>query len=137
MEIVINRCYGGFSLSKEGTEMYLKLKGKECYTYTNKEPYNFKSNTYVKSGKESFLSSHYITKDLGEETDKLPNEYYFSSRDIPRDDKDLVKVVKELGNKANGRCAELSVVEIPDNTEWTIEEYDGYEHIAEKHRTWG
>ena len=27
-------------------------------------------------------------------------------------------------------------VEIPDDVEWQIEEYDGTEHISEKHRTW-
>jgi len=50
---------------------------------------------------------------------------------------DLVAAVEEGGEKANGGCAILKVVEIPDNIEWEIEEYDGYEHIAEKHRTWG
>jgi hypothetical protein len=28
------------------------------------------------------------------------------------------------------------VVEIPDGTDYEISEYDGNEHIAEKHRTW-
>jgi hypothetical protein len=28
------------------------------------------------------------------------------------------------------------VVEIPDDVNWQVEEYDGMEHIAEKHRTW-
>jgi hypothetical protein len=32
--------------------------------------------------------------------------------------------------------AELEVVEIPDDVEWIIVDYDGMEHIAEKHRTW-
>jgi hypothetical protein len=45
-------------------------------------------------------------------------------------------VVLELGEAANGRCAELKVVEIPDDVEWQIEEYDGLEWVAEKHRTW-
>jgi hypothetical protein len=27
-------------------------------------------------------------------------------------------------------------VEIPDNVEWEIMEYDGTEYIAEKHRKW-
>lgn len=54
-----------------------------------------------------------------------------------RNDPKLVKVVEELGSKdASGEHAELKIVEIPDDVEWQIEEYDGYEHIAEKHRTW-
>ena len=59
------------------------------------------------------------------------NEY-----DIPRDDPALVQVVEEMGAVANGRYADLAVVEIPDNVAWQIEESDGLEHIAEKHRTW-
>ena len=55
---------------------------------------------------------------------------------IYRDDPELVQVVEELGDEANGIHAKLAVVEIPDGVEWQIEEYDGMEWIAEKHRTW-
>lgn len=52
----------------------------------------------------------------------------------------LVKVVEELGGGhgtgASGRFANLEVVEIPDNIEYEIDEYDGIETIREKHRTW-
>jgi len=27
-------------------------------------------------------------------------------------------------------------VEVPDDVDWYVEEYDGLEHIAERHRTW-
>jgi hypothetical protein len=30
----------------------------------------------------------------------------------------------------------IKVITIPDGIEWEIKEYDGLEHIAEKHRTW-
>jgi cytosine/adenosine deaminase-related metal-dependent hydrolase len=53
-----------------------------------------------------------------------------------RDDPHLIEAVEKLGKKANGRFADLHVVEIPDDVEWDIEEYDGNEWIAEKHRTW-
>ena len=32
--------------------------------------------------------------------------------------------------------AKLKIVEIPDDVEWIIEEYDGKEWIAEDHRRW-
>jgi hypothetical protein len=48
----------------------------------------------------------------------------------------LIEVIEELGDAANGDCAELAIVEIPDDVEWEISEYDGREHVAEKHRTW-
>lgn len=56
--------------------------------------------------------------------------------DIPRDDPHLVAVVRELGAKADGMCASLKVVEIPNEVEWEVKDYDGVEWVAEKHRTW-
>jgi len=55
---------------------------------------------------------------------------------IPRDDKLLVQVVKELGAEANGSNANLLIVEIPSDVEWEIDEYDGFEKINEVHRSW-
>lgn len=56
---------------------------------------------------------------------------------IPRDDKNLVQVVEELREEANGHCAELKIVSIPDDIEWQISSVDGVEHVSELHRTWG
>ena len=41
-----------------------------------------------------------------------------------------------MGAEANGNYAKLKIVEVPYGVEWTIAEYDGYEWVAEKHRTW-
>jgi hypothetical protein len=60
-----------------------------------------------------------------------PNFYYY---DITRDCPVLVEMV-ERGD-VDGDFSELKVVEIPDGVNWYIEEYDGMEHIAERHRTW-
>jgi hypothetical protein len=60
-----------------------------------------------------------------------------STYDIPRDDSTLVAIVEQLGPESAGRFASLKVVEIPADVEWTVQEYDGAEWIAEKHRTWG
>ena len=64
------------------------------------------------------------------------DEKDFYDRDIPRDDPYLVKIVRELGMGANGSHANLKIIEIPGDVEWTVEEYDGVEWVAEKHRTW-
>jgi hypothetical protein len=56
--------------------------------------------------------------------------------EIARDDPHLVQTVEQLGELANTRYSELKVVEIPDDVSWHIAEYDGWEHIAENHRTW-
>ena len=59
------------------------------------------------------------------------------SRDIPRDDHILLAISNQIGAaEASGRFAALKVVEIPDDVEWTVEEYDGNEWVAEIHRTW-
>jgi hypothetical protein len=48
----------------------------------------------------------------------------------------LVSCVEHLGEEADGDCASLDVVEVPDDIEWYIDEYDGQERIAENHRSW-
>ena len=55
---------------------------------------------------------------------------------IPRDDEKLVRVVEELGSEANGHCAELKVVSIPDGVKLEIAKVDGVEHVCEIHRKW-
>ena len=78
--------------------------------------------------------------DLSDEALDLYNELSGKSLrycwDIERDDPHLVKVVETLGKKANGRFARLKVVDIPEDVDWKIEEYDGLEWVAEMHRTW-
>ena len=56
--------------------------------------------------------------------------------DIPRDCPDLVAMVEEGGTDVDGIYSELKVVDVPDDVNWYIEEYDGMEHVAERHRTW-
>jgi len=80
-KIVINCCFGGFSLSDAGEARYRALGG---------------------------------TKEF--------------SRDIPRHDPRLVQTVEELGELANGRCAELEVVEVESNR-YRVTEYDGAESV--------
>ena len=60
----------------------------------------------------------------------------FHSRNIPRDDEHLIAVVELMGRAANGGYAELKIVDVPDDVNWCIEEYDGREWVAERHRTW-
>jgi hypothetical protein len=58
------------------------------------------------------------------------------SCDGSRSDPLLVQVIEEMGKAANGPHAKLRIVEVPDHVQWEIEEYDGFEHVAERHRTW-
>jgi hypothetical protein len=61
---------------------------------------------------------------------------YYGHYIIERNNPLLVQVVEELGKEADGFCAELGIVTIPDDVDWYIHEYDGLEHVAENHRTW-
>lgn len=138
MKIVVNKCFGGFGLSRKAIKRYFELIGKECYFYEQtkysyrdgKEEYSITSEN--NSG--SFVSCS--TKYLGDKIDKVPNEYYFSHYDIERTDSNLIKVVEELGSEADGNFANLRVVEIPDDIEWEIDDYDGVETVHEVHRSW-
>lgn len=56
--------------------------------------------------------------------------------EIKRNDPRLVAVVEELGDEANTWASSLKIVEIPDDVDWIIEDYDGVEWVSEKHRTW-
>ena len=49
----------------------------------------------------------------------------------------LIELMETKGADWCGDCsADLRVVEIPDDVEWVIQEYDGREWVAEKHREW-
>ena len=65
-----------------------------------------------------------------------PDDRNLHPRLIDRDDPDLVQVVRDMGPSASDRLSRLKIVEIPQDVEWQIEEYDGLEWVAEKHRTW-
>ncbi len=63
--------------------------------------------------------------------------HYLRNSDVSfRSHPGLVATIARLGDAANGECAKLEIVEVPDDAEVQIENYDGAEHVAEKHRTW-
>lgn len=70
-------------------------------------------------------------RELGMELDEF--EHSFSSL---RSHPILISVIEEMGGRANGVGADIQIVDIPDDVQWTIQEYDGLEWVAEKHRTW-
>lgn len=117
MKVVINRCFGGFSISRRA---FLQLR--EMGNQHAKAEADYGENWDDGSGPR-------------EET-ALDRGVGSFGRDIPRNDPQLVEVVERLGADANGSCAKLKIVEIPDGIEWEIDEYDGMEKVAEQHRMW-
>ena len=61
---------------------------------------------------------------------------YWEGDDESRADPLLVQVVEQMGEKASGELADLDIVEIPDDVNWELDEYDGFESIHEVHRSW-
>lgn len=101
MKVVINKCYGGFSISKKAAE-YMAERASEI-----------------------------AKKDLS-----VPSEYFYSYN-YERTDPLLIEAIETLGKEANGYSANLAIIEIPNDIDWYIYEYDGMESIHESHRSWG
>ena len=152
-KIVINSCYGGFSLSAKAVKRMAELNGKECYFFKN----DYKTNIYTPltleecdadDGWVSWIAltipnpNEYLPKEKrdADGTYKTYNTEYskicLDTRPDERDDPNLIQVVEELGKEANGQFAELMIVTIPGGIDWEISEYDGMESIEEKHRSW-
>jgi len=54
-----------------------------------------------------------------------------------RADPGLIAAIEKLGVKeASGSLACLKIVEVPDDVDWHIHDYDGYETVNENHRSW-
>ena len=128
MKVIINACFGGFGISEAGYE-WLIAHGVPVRKYTTNENYNKDRVIYDRSLDEN-------QTDVDRAMRRLGGRYWDSWTDDARTDSLLVEMVETLGSAADGQCAELRIVEIPDGVEYVIEEYDGNEHIAEKHRTW-
>lgn len=141
MKIAINKCYGGFSLSDKAIEMIMKRKGLNCYRYKQtKFRYSDGVDEYTRiddNEPEPSSFMNYSTTDLGKKIEKIPNENYWYYRNLERTDEDLISVIEELGDEASGRYGHVAIVEVPDDVDWEIDDYDGWESIHEKHRSWG
>lgn len=139
MKVLVNRCYGGFSVSEKTVLLYAKLKGITVYPEVDygytvywtvpeeaRAPY-LESSAWLASTVEARKASNlfYEENTIG---------IYFGHKE--RVDPIWIAVVEELGKEANGTYADLRVVEIPDDVDWEIEGYDGYETIREVSRTW-
>ncbi len=112
-KVVINICIGGFGLSKEATREVAKRKG---------IPLEWEGDwAYVAETMDSFT----------------PGDIYTGYGSTVRGDPDLIAVIEEMGELADGDHAELKIVEIPVDVDyWVNEAETGVEDIHEVHRIW-
>lgn len=134
MKIAINRCFGEFSLSPKALKYWMELKGNPCYFFTYS--HNNKKDEYepieIKDIKSFNWSAFTIKNPVMFDNDAD----YIDNCPEDRTDNELIITIENLGDKANGGNAKLKVIEIPDDVEWEIDEYDGMETVREKHRSW-
>ena len=115
MKIVVNKCFGGFSVSRKAVE-FMAERGNE---QAKAELDEILSGKYANAAYDIYFGY----------SEKFESEYN-------RTDPDLILAVETLKDEANSSCSKLKVVEIPDGIEWEITDYDGVETIHENHRTW-
>lgn len=111
--LVINKCFGGFGLSKKAMLLYAEIKGLNIYWLVLKQ--------------ENFSTA---SLDERKASNKEYKKITLYDRDIPRDDETLLQVVEELGEEANNRYSKLEIIEIPDDVNWTIKECKGDECVS-------
>lgn len=149
MKVVINKCFGGFGLSKRALLRLCELQGRKCFFFKSGYP----NNTYIPISVDD-KSTYYEAFDIenfpevfkaAKVEDKgdylLSNAVYkkheIDTRPENRSDPFLVQVVEELGSDVagGGSGTRLEIVEIPDGVNYEIDEYDGQESIHESHRS--
>lgn len=142
MKVVINACFGGFSVTKEAVEHMAAAGNVHAQKMLDEHAATLRAFEHYKAHGElpkGYAGCSASMFDIDIKYRDGPRFHgYLDDEEIPRHDPHLIAAVEALGaDKAGGDCAALRIVEIPDGTDYEIAEYDGNEHIAEKHRTWG
>lgn len=155
MKIVINSCYGGFSLSREAVKLLAAKNGRECYFFVHarKPDGGIDFDRYGPAGESSMFWHafdipnpnevlndgkpwHEMSMEERGERNSLYDKHSLNTRPDNRTDPLLIEVVEQLGDAANGDCAKLKVIEIPDGIEYEIQEYHGVESVHQVHSSW-
>ena len=149
MEVILNKCYGGFGVSEKCYDLYAEKLGKKVFRYIDDGIQSYdcafplwpKKKVTLEEACNSFHVDHFF-KDFGDKFESYNGHpcwdddcYIYLSREH-RENSVLIECIKELGEDANGLYAELKVVEIPDNMEYEIDEYDGIETLHQAVPKW-
>lgn len=127
MKIVINRCYGGFGLSGEAVA---KLVDRGCDAVRESTP-DVWGDGWIDLGFGAFQKHRlYGVVRRGD------CAYVLRDDDSVRSHPGVIAVVEEMGAAANGQYAKLKIVEVPDDVQWEIDDYDGIETVREVSQSW-
>lgn len=136
-KVILNKCFGGFGLSHEAYMLYANKKGIKLFMYRTEYETGKYNKLKVKKG-DKVYDYYYFNKDFGNKIDNNceTDGYFVYLNKKYREDLILIKVIEELGDKANGKHAQLEIVEIPEDLEYVIDEYDGIETLHQSVREW-
>lgn len=145
-KVVLNRAIGGFQLSGEAIK-WLVENGDPQLTYSRNADdeingplkHIFQETCYdVGDGYMASNTLDWVVKD--------GRCYSFWDTEENREHPDLIECVEKFGRMAssyveeeNGEMAfgsNIKIVEIPEDTEYYIDDNQGWEVIHEKHETW-
>ena len=103
-KIIINACYGGFSLSDAAIKLYAKKKG--LTLHIQEKPHN--PTYWLIPESEWDSQENWASLSLAEKqaSNKFIKDNAISIRDIERDDTTWIAVVEELGGEASGDSAQ-------------------------------
>ncbi len=139
-KVILNKSYGGFGVSQKGYELYAKKKGFELIVYKRNYDYESKNFYYTKlKYPTSEVLVEYFTKDFGDNVLISNEDYENYSLHLSwgyREDATLIEVIEELGEEANSIYSKLVIVEIPDDLDYMIDDYDGIETLHQKVQEW-
>lgn len=127
MEVVINSRCGGFRLSQKALEWLYKkqslaLSVKSIEKYFPNEKSKGEIDYHVELCGLLLINGCVVGFD----------DHNHNLRSHP----DIVGVVKALGVEADTDISELKIVQIPDDTQYSIDEYRGQESIHQSHTIW-
>ena len=141
-KVILNKCFGGFDVSPKAYQLYAMYKGySHLYKYQPTSSLNNVTYKLVDLFDEHLLH-FYVTKYFGKEFSKNDiskedwEKHILYLNDDNREDDILIKVVEELGDEASGRFGQLVVVQIPDDLDYVIDNYDGIEILHARVETW-
>lgn len=144
-KVVINDEFGGFDISPRVLKELVLRNAKCIESFTPKQYYggdninNPRTSEWEQEWNKDF--KEYFNIGRGFKTDrwgfavyKKGLIYVLKNRDSieVRTDPDLVEIIERIGEKkASTRLSSLKIIEVPDNVEFEIDNYDGYETIKE------